>query len=515
MTEDSSHTTARTAAEEAARKLASHPFGVGAFPEQYFDFFNWGAFSQPLLWGIVYGTWSVVIIVLLAQIVPNGIALLMPSGSDESVRITFYLLIIQFLCMAIARIYVGMKANRLLWQRESEVVKRVRKGKSRWTNEFVVSRQFMWRKWGMLAYIIGTGATSYIFYTAFEGTSPAAQLMGAALPLFWLAGTIFCARMIARNAPLSLDGKGLSGHIDAYALESLINYEKEHPFYPPDEQPWCPLIHGRKMPAIGFGTYKITDENEVRTSVLCALRDGYRMIDTANFYHNQEAIGSALKDANVQRDHLFLTSKIWLDEQGYLKTIASVQKALLELETDYLDLVLVHWPVKEKLADTWRALEDLLAAGKIRSIGVANFELEHLRELEKTARIMPMVNQIEMHPGFYRPEILEYCDHHQIIVQAWAPLARGAVFEMPVIQEIAQAHQRSAGQIALRWAYQKRCVVLPKSVHQARIAENINFFDFKLTNEEMAAIDALGSENRMGPDPATFSWDWPQKSSRS
>ena len=274
------------------------------------------------------------------------------------------------------------------------------------------------------------------------------------------------------------------------------------------------LSNGLKIPCLGFGTY-LTPAGEVTfNSVLEALQLGYRHVDTAAFYQNEADVGAAVKASGLKREEVFLTTKLWNSDHGYDNTMRAFEKSLRELGTDYLDLYLIHWPTNAKQSDdwdainlsTWKAMTELYKAGKIKSIGVSNFMPEHLRSLMET-EVPPMVNQIKVHPAFLQPETMDYCKQNNILIQAWSPLGRGAVLEDPTLCEIAAAHKKTTAQVCIVWCLQKGMLPLPKSVTPTRIAENLDVFDFTLTNEEMARIDALpfcGSTPHRMPDHMTF-----------
>lgn len=266
------------------------------------------------------------------------------------------------------------------------------------------------------------------------------------------------------------------------------------------------LGRGVEMPRFGLGTYKSAPGAEVEHSVQTALELGYRSIDTASMYDNEQGVGVGLRASGVPREEVFLTTKVWNTEQGYDNTLAACDRSLEKLGTDYLDLYLIHWPIQAHLADTWRAMEDLLDAGKTRAIGVCNFLPHHLKELLAVARIGPMVDQIEFHPRLQQPGLQAFLAEHDIVLEAWAPIMRGRVSEIPQLVEIGDAHGKSPEQVAIRWVLQLGGVVIPKSVHAERIAQNADVFDFELTDEQMNRIDALDTGERIGKDPDEFTW---------
>lgn len=260
------------------------------------------------------------------------------------------------------------------------------------------------------------------------------------------------------------------------------------------------LANGVAMPRVGFGTYKLTEPGTVEAAVTAALETGYRSIDTASLYGNEVEIGTAIAASAVPREEIFLTTKVWNDEQGYDETLRAFDRSLDRLGTDYVDLYLVHWP-RRQTPETWRALEHLYAEGRARAIGVCNHLQHHMEELLRTAKVRPMVNQYEMHPWLQQPALLEYCKRERIVVEAWAPIIKGRANEDPQLVAIAGRHGKTAAQVCLRWELQQGVVVIPKSSHPARIAENADLFDFELSDEEMALVATLDRGQRTGPDP--------------
>ena len=493
--------------------VGAQAFGVGDYPGYLLDFFNWGAFSQPFLWGVVYGVWPVVLVLLAADIVPYFMSYLLFSNAPESVQALFYSLIVQLLCTTIARIYAGMKANKLVWTRETMVVKMVREGKPRWDMNHYLSRQLSWAKYGMIFYGLASVVSAYVSYTALGATNQNALNYAIALPIVWFGASVAAGLWISKQSKVHLNSQSIVTETSHEFLEALQKQagSQAKAF---SDAPHYRLNSGENIPVIGFGTYKITDEAEAQASVKTALDAGYRLIDTASFYGNEEAVGRAIKESGLDRSEIFLTSKLWQDQQGYAGTILACEDTLNRLGVESLDLYLVHWPVESKLASTWKAIEHLMIAGKVKAIGVCNFEETHLEELKKVAHITPAVNQIELHPEFSRQALVEYCAKQGIQVEAWAPLARGEVFENETLVALGEKYQKSAGQIALRWSLQHGNVVIPKSTHAERIAQNFDVFDFEISEEDMRLIDGLNSDRRLGPDPQTFSWEWP-KSSRN
>ena len=250
------------------------------------------------------------------------------------------------------------------------------------------------------------------------------------------------------------------------------------------------LSNGVKIPSIGFGTYKSGDDEETAKIIKNALNLGYKMIDTASFYNNEVGIGNGIKESDIDRKDIFIVTKLWNDDHGYDKTIEAFNKSLNNLQVDYIDLYLIHWPNKLN-AETWRAFEHLYETGKVKAIGVCNFKVEHLEELKKTAKIMPMVNQVEIHPFSTKNNIINYCKDNNIKVVAWSPISRGRVLSNELMIDLSQKYKKSIVQIVLRWHMQKGVIPIPKSSNENRIKENIDIFDFEISSEDMKAIDSL------------------------
>ncbi|MGR0118402.1 glyoxal/methylglyoxal reductase [Bacillus halotolerans] len=261
------------------------------------------------------------------------------------------------------------------------------------------------------------------------------------------------------------------------------------------------LHNGVEMPWFGLGVFKVENGSEATESVKAAIKNGYRSIDTAAVYKNEEGVGIGIKESGVAREELFITSKVWNEDQGYDTTLAAFEKSLERLQLDYLDLYLIHWPGKDKYKDTWRALEKLYKDGKIRAIGVSNFQVHHLEELLKDAEIKPMVNQVEFHPRLTQKELREYCKKQGIQLEAWSPLMQGQLLDNEVLTQIAEKYNKSVAQVILRWDLQHEVVTIPKSIKEHRIIENADIFDFELSQEDMDKIDALNQDERVGPNP--------------
>lgn len=264
------------------------------------------------------------------------------------------------------------------------------------------------------------------------------------------------------------------------------------------------LNNGARIPWVGFGVFQTEPGEETHRSVSIALRVGYRAVDTASYYRNEEDVGRAIRDSGLSPEEVYVTTKVWNDEQGYDSTLKAFAASKKRLGIGKVDLYLVHWPVTGRYKDTWRALEKLYRDGEVGAIGVSNFKVHHLEELLEDAEVKPVINQVEFHPFLLQPDLLEYCDRQQIQVEAWSPLTRARFLDNPVIQEVARAHGRSPAQVLIRWDLQHRVVTLPRSTKENHIRENAQVFDFELTGEEMKKLDALDSGTRIGPDPDSF-----------
>ncbi len=264
-------------------------------------------------------------------------------------------------------------------------------------------------------------------------------------------------------------------------------------------------LHGTiDIPLLGFGVYKVKPGSETEDAVAAALDAGYRHIDTAALYRNEEGVGTSIAASGIDRSELFITTKLWNSHQGYDSTHAAFDVSLEKLGLDYVDLYLIHWPKPVHTAATWRAMEEIQAVGNARAIGVSNFLPQHLDQLAETATVMPSINQIEFHPHLQSADLVSYCDDHGIVVEAWSPLKHGEIIDDPALMVIAEAHGVTVAQVVLRWMLQRGVVTLPKSITPARIAENKDLYDFELTEEEVVAINAMDRGERVGPDPGNF-----------
>lgn len=266
------------------------------------------------------------------------------------------------------------------------------------------------------------------------------------------------------------------------------------------------LNNGVEMPWFGLGVWQVKDGEEAKDSVKAALKAGYIGIDTAAAYKNEKSVGEAIRESGLNREDLFITSKVWNGDQGYDETLAAFDATMEKLGLDVLDLYLIHWPVKGKYKDTWRAMEKLYQDGRIRAIGVSNFQPHHLDDLLADAEVVPTVNQVEFHPLLTQSELLNYCAQKGIQVEAWSPLAQGRLFDNEVVKGLADKYGKSPAQILLRWVLDKGVVVLTRSVKESRIVENADLFDFALTPEDVTALEALNKNERTGPDPDNFNF---------
>lgn len=271
--------------------------------------------------------------------------------------------------------------------------------------------------------------------------------------------------------------------------------------------PMITLNNDVQMPQFGLGVWQAEEGAEVEQAITTALENGYRLIDTAAIYNNEAGVGRAIKDSNVPREEIFITTKLWNNDQGYDEALRAYDKSLERLGVDYADLYLIHWPMPKngKFIDTWRALEKLLSEQRVRAIGVSNFKPAHLEQLLAASSVVPAVNQIELHPKLQQHETREFCTTHNIAVESYSPIMRGSeLLEDASLQALADKHQKTPAQIVLRWHVQNGFIVIPKSVTPDRIKENIQIFDFELDEADMNIIANLNEDHRMNPDPDYF-----------
>ncbi len=268
------------------------------------------------------------------------------------------------------------------------------------------------------------------------------------------------------------------------------------------------LNNGVQMPEIGYGVFRVEEGKDLEKAVETAIRIGYRSIDTAAIYQNEKSVGKGVQNAIdaglVTREELFITSKVWNDGLSYDETIQAYNDTLERLGLEYLDLYLIHWPGQNKYMEPWKALEALYKEGRIKSIGVSNFQVSHLEHLLETAEVKPVINQIEFHPKLVQEDVRAFCEKHDIQVEAWSPLMNAELLNHETVNEIAESLGKSAAQVILRWDLQHGVVTIPKSMTESRIKENIDIYDFKLTEEQVKTLDALDEHKRIGPDPDQF-----------
>ncbi|WP_308358141.1 aldo/keto reductase [Streptomyces cucumeris] len=272
------------------------------------------------------------------------------------------------------------------------------------------------------------------------------------------------------------------------------------------EIPFITLNNGVRMPQLGFGVWQVPDD-EAQVAVRHALEAGYRSIDTAAIYGNEEGTGKALAASGIARDELFVTTKLWNSDQGHDAALRAFDTSLTKLGLDYVDLYLIHWPVPEadRFVDTWKALEKIYADGRAKAIGVSNFHPAHLQRLLSEGSVAPVIDQVELHPQLQQSELRAFNARHDIATEAWSPLGQGkGLLEDPKLAAIGAKHGKTPAQVVLRWHLTLGNVVIPKSVTPSRIAENIDVFDFALDTEDLATLEAMDSGHRLGPDPDTF-----------
>ncbi len=264
------------------------------------------------------------------------------------------------------------------------------------------------------------------------------------------------------------------------------------------------LNNGVEMPVFGLGTWTLNGKKGYQ-AILWALEAGYRLFDTATAYSNEKRVGSAIKDSGIPREEIFITTKVWNNSQGYESTLKAFEGSLRKLDVNYIDLYLIHWPVTDLRFETWKALEKLLKDEKVRVIGVSNYTIRHLKEHMERFSTIPAINQVEFSPFLYQSELLNYCESHNIILEAWSPLTRGSRFNIESLVTIANAYGKSTAQILIRWGLQHKVIQIPKSGNKSHIYENTEVFDFEISDEEMAILDNLNENFRsLGMNPDTY-----------
>ncbi|AHN20124.1 aldo/keto reductase [Lysinibacillus varians] len=271
------------------------------------------------------------------------------------------------------------------------------------------------------------------------------------------------------------------------------------------------LNNGLEMPLVGYGVFRVPDGDDLADAVKTAIAKGYRSIDTAQVYRNEESVGRGIRatidEGLVAREELFVTSKVWNDGLSYEETLAAYASSLEKLGLDYLDLYLIHWPgLDTNYIEAYKALEKIYQDGRVRSIGVSNFHVHHLEHLLKETTVIPVINQIEFHPHLTQEEVRNYCKEHRIQVEAWSPLMNGSLLEEALIQQLASKYNKTPAQIVLRYDVQHGVVTIPKTMTPSRMTENLDVFDFALADEEMAQLDAMNDGLRCGPDPEKFNF---------
>jgi diketogulonate reductase-like aldo/keto reductase len=273
------------------------------------------------------------------------------------------------------------------------------------------------------------------------------------------------------------------------------------------------LNNKTKIPVIGLGVYKAQEGGEVENAVKWALEAGYRLIDTAKIYGNEEGVGEAIKNSGISRKEIFVTTKLWNEDQGYENTLKAIDGSLESLGLGYVDLYLIHWPSASadrndsinKRKETWRAMEEIYKSGKAKAIGVSNYTIQHLEEMKQYAEVMPAVNQVEFHPFLFQQELQTYCSDHGTLLEAYSPLMKGRNIEDARITTVAKNYKKTNAQVLIRWSLQHGCVVIPKSTNKERINQNLDVFDFEISKEDMKKLDALHENKHEAWDPTAIS----------
>jgi diketogulonate reductase-like aldo/keto reductase len=264
------------------------------------------------------------------------------------------------------------------------------------------------------------------------------------------------------------------------------------------------LNNGVEMPILGLGVYQMSSGDQTRSACLEALAVGYRLIDTASMYGNEMDVGKAVAQSGLEREELFITTKVWNSDHGYDRTLKAFQRSQAALGLDYVDLYLIHWPGGGLRKETWQALEKLLEDGKCRAIGVSNYTITHLKEMMGYAKVIPTVNQVEFHPWLFQKDLLEYCQKEKIQMEAYSPLTRARKLDSPILKSIGDHYRKTPAQVMIRWGLQHGLIEIPKSTHKDRIIENANVFDFQIDDSDMKEIDSIDKERRVSWDPSSI-----------
>lgn len=264
------------------------------------------------------------------------------------------------------------------------------------------------------------------------------------------------------------------------------------------------LNNGLEMPWLGFGVFLVEPGDETEVAVRRALDAGYRSIDTAAIYNNEAGVGKAIKESGFAREELFITTKLWNADQGYDSALKAFDESMEKLQLEVLDLYLIHWPVVARYKDSWKALEKLYKDGRVKAIGLSNFQVHHIQDILEIGDVVPTVNQVEFHPRLRQAELHNFCIENKIQLQAWAPLMQGKALDIPELVKLGEKYGKSPAQILIRWDLQLQVLTIPKSITPHRIVENCQVFDFHISDQDMAAIDNLNKDERVGPDPDNF-----------
>lgn len=264
------------------------------------------------------------------------------------------------------------------------------------------------------------------------------------------------------------------------------------------------LNNGLEMPWLGFGVFLVEPGEETEVAVKRALDAGYRSIDTAAIYENEAGVGKAIKESSIPREELFITTKLWNADQGYDSALKAFDESMKKLQIEVLDLYLIHWPVVGRYVESWKALEKLHKDGRVKAIGVSNFLIHHIQDILEISEVVPTVNQVEFHPRNRLVDLHNFCIENQIQLQAWAPLMQGKALDIPELVNLGEKYGKSPAQILIRWDLQLQVLTIPKSITPHRIVENCQVFDFEISDEDMALIESLNRDERVGPDPDNF-----------